>query len=651
MRPFLLKFRRGATLLGARLGRPEVTDALVLLLVFAAAWLMALHQGGARAAGPELGARLLLAAAALHGASLVARAESGVRLVRGALLLLPIPAWLVADALLLAPNPGEGLRVATLSVLGVGGAWMVAHHARALWSQLFCLVLMVGPASMLASGAFEEEGGQVRAMLGLAPDEAYAGDFSSALGSPGSCAVIMALALVPSLAAAQHSRLRVLPRAIAAYFALLLAIGLAQTHHGWGLLAAGAGAGLATWSLRRKSGGVWQFRWAALLLALAFLVGRFDQGVMRRADDGSQPLAKAALASVLEDPLLGGGTGSFILAFERVRPETWQTDPASSGSLLLTTLAEHGLVGLLAMGIPLAALLVLACRSGLARPDLPPMASGAVYRRAQLRRTLLAGGAGGLLAAALILCVDHPGGQPGILLLVGLVAATLVRAGGATSEERVAWPEPVRPLLATLCLGLPLAAAPLALAPFVAQETAERSIARVTQLSSMGIEGGRLLDAADERRLRLAETRLRRAIALNPGDAMVRAWLAQDLALLHRQRPAEPALWLEAVAHARRAARDAPELPFPRLVLGSLLMGSLEARDREEGLALVRAAHGAAPRNRAAVLRLAQALGQSGAGVEELRPVLLLASRVAVGRPEIAQRLSLLPEPGKEEPR
>ena len=648
MRPFLLKLRRGATLLGARLGRTEIADALVLALVHAAAWVMTLHQGGARATGPVLGARLLLAAAVLHGMSLVARRETGARLVRGALLPLALPAWLLADALLLAPNPGEGLRVATLATLGVGGVWMVAHHARALWSQLLSVVLLVGPASMLASGAFDEGGGQVRAMLGLAPDEAYATDFSSALGSPGSCAVVMALALVPALAAAQHSRLRALPRVIAAYFALLLAIGLAQTHHGWGLLAAAAGTAFATWSLRRRSGGAWEFRWAALLLALAFLVGRFDQGVMRPAADGSQPLARAVAASVLEDPLLGGGGGSFGLAFEKVRPESWQTDPRSSGSLLLTTLAEHGLLGLLAMGIPLATLLVLACRSGLERPDLPAMANSAVYRQVQLRRTLLAGGAGGLIAATLVLCVDHPGGQPGILLVVGIAAATLLRAGGATADGKVVWPEPARPLLAALCLGLPLAAAPLALAPLTAQETAERSLERLALLSPAGIEGGKLLEPVDENRLRLAEARLRRAVSLNPLDAMTRAWLAQDLALLHRQLPSDSGLWLEGVAQARRAVADAPRLAFPKLVLGSLLLGSLESREREEGLALIREAHAAAPRNRAAVLRLAQALGQSGAGVEELRPILRLASRVAAGRPEIVQRLALLPQEKEE---
>ena len=643
MRPLFLKLRRRATLWGAQAGRPELIDLLVLALVIAGAWLMALHQGGARAQGPLLGARSLLAAAVLHGVSLATRQEGGARLIRGALLFLPIPCWLAADALLLAPNLGEGLRVATWAILGAGAAWMAAHHARALWSQALALVLLVGPASMLASGGFDDAGGQVRAMLGLSPDPSYAPDFASALGSPGSCAVIMALTLVPALATAQHSRLQVWIRVIAAYFSLLLAIGLAQTHQGWGLFAAAVGAGFSTWALRRKSGGFWEFRWVALLLAIACLVGGLGHGVMREAADGSHPLTRATLVSLAEDPLLGGGAGSYGLAFEKVRPVTWQTDPAGSGSLLLTTAAEHGILGLLAMGLPLAALLFLVSRAGLERPELPSLANGVLYRRAQLRRTLVAGGAGGLIAATLLLVFDHPGGQPGILALVGIAAGVLIRASGTTSDARVTWPEAARPILSVLCIGLPLAAAPLVLAPLSAREIAERSLERLARLSPEGVDGGKLLDAGGENQLRLAESRLRRALELNPADASARAWLAQDLALQHRQRPSEGALWLEGVAQARRAASDAPRPPFPRLVLGSLLMGSLDPREREEGLALIREAQSDAPNNRAAVLRLAQALGQSGAHVENLRPVLQLAAKVAPGRPEIAQRLALLP--------
>lgn len=643
MRPFLLKLRRRATLWGAQAGRPEVLDFLVLSLVIAGGWLMALHQGGARAQGPLLGARLIIAAGILHGVSLATRQESGARMIRGALLLLPLPLWMGMDALLLAPDRGEGIRVATWAILGVGAAWMVAHHARALWSQTLAVVLLVGPASMLASGGFDEAGGQVRAMLGLAPDPSYAPDFASSLGSPGSCAVVMALTLVPALAAAQHSRLKAWMRVIAAYFALLLAIGLAQTHHGWGLLAAAAGAGFSTWALRRKAGGFWEFRWVALLLALAYVVGDLDHGVMRKAADGSHPLTRATLAALAEDPVLGGGAGSYGLAFEKVRPVSWQTDPAGSGSLLLTTAAEHGILGLLAMGLPLAALLVVVCRAGLERPELPSLATGVMHRRAQLRRTLLAGGGGGLIAATLLLCVDHPGGQPGILTLVGIAAAILVRASGATSDARVTWPEAARPVLSVLCIGLPLAAAPLLLAPLSAHEVAERSLERLKTLSPEGIEGGRLLDGTGENQLHLAEARLRRSLELNPADATARAWLAQTLALQHRQRPADGALWLEGVAQARRAMADAPRLPFPRLALGSLLMGSLDPRERDEGLALIRSAQAIAPHWRAAVLRLAQALGQSGADVETLRPVLELAAKVAPGRSEVAQRLALLP--------
>jgi hypothetical protein len=65
---------------------------------------------------------------------------------------------------------------------------------------------------------------------------------------------------------------------------------------------------------------------------------------------------------------------------------------------------------------------------------------------------------------------------------------------------------------------------------------------------------------------------------------------------------------------------------------------------------VIREAQAIAPQSRAAVLRLAQALGQSGASVAEIRPVLEQASRVAPGQSQILQRLNLLSEPGTPAP-
>lgn len=652
MRALLSQIRRKLTVVGFRLGQPKLLDGLILILVFTGAWLMALHQGGARAEGAWLGTPFLLAAAVLHGTALAMRQDRGFRPILGALVALPLVLWLTLDALAFAPNRGAALHGLTLTLLGASAIWMTAHHARQLWSQILACVLIIGPASLVASGAFDDEGGQVRAMLGLQPDALYAGRFASSLGSPAGCAAVMTLGLVPALAAALHVRLPLWMRLTAGYFALLLTIGLWQTQHGWALLAAAIGIGYTGWSLRRRTARDWfDLRLAALVfIYAAWSVGDFALGLWRADAIGAQPLGAGAIQGFFMHPFFGGGAQSYLLGFETLRPESWQTDPVGSGSILLDTLAEHGALGTLVLGLPLAALLVSLLRAGLRIPDLPKGATTSITQRLQLRRTLLAGGAGGILAAVLILCVDYPGGQVGVIILIAGFAGSLLRAGYASEGSAVIWPNPFRPLIAVTVLVIPLALTPLMLAPLAAETRAEGAIERISLLSPVTLDGGQLLAADDEARLRQAIERLRQALELNGHEAETRAWLAQALALLHRQEPTMLEVRNEALAQARLAVAQAPRLAFPKLVLGSILLGSLDLKERDEGLAAIRAAKAIAPQSRTTVLRLAQALGQSGAGVAEIRPVLEQASRVAPGQPDILQRLSLLTEPGLPPP-
>ena len=652
MRALLTQIRRKLTVVGFRLGQPELLDGLILILVFTGAWLIALHQGGARAEGAWLGTPFLLAAAVLHGTALAIRQDRGFRPILGALAALPLVIWLGLDAIAFAPNRGAALQGLTLALLGASALWMTAHHARQLWSQMLACILIIGPASLVASGAYDNDGGQVRAMLGLQPDALYTGRFASSLGSPAGCAAVMTLGLIPALATALHIRLALWLRLTAGYFAILLTIGLWQTQHGWALLAAALGIAYTGWSLRRRTAREWlDLRAVALVfIYAAWSVGDFAVGLWRTDATGAQPLGAGAIQGLLEHPVFGGGAQSYLLGFEKIRPESWQTDPTSSGSILLDTLAEHGALGTLCIGLPLAALLVSLLRAGLRVPDLPKGVTSTIMQRVQLRRTLLASGAGGIFAAVLILCISYSGGQVGVLILMAALAGSLLRAGYRSEASPIIWPAPIRPLIAVTVLTIPLALTPILLAPLAAEMRSEGAIERVSLLSPTLFDGGQLLTAEDEARLRQAIDRLRQALELNGREAETRAWLAQALALLHRQEPTALDLRTEALTQARLAVEQAPRLAFPKLVMGSILLGSFDAKEREAGLAAIREAQAIAPQSRATVLRLAQALGQSGASVAEIRPVLEQASRVAPGQSQILQRLNLLSEPGTPAP-
>lgn len=642
-----LKLRLSLAALGHRLGRPDILDGAVLVLTMVGAWLMALHQGGARAEGLVYGARWILAAACLHGAAIASRQDQGLRLVRAGWLLLPFVAWLAVDAAFLAPDPGAALQSWMVAALGALAVWMTLHHARRAWSQAVALLLVVGPAALMASGAHDREGGQVRALIGLQPDAAYARDFVSAFGSPGACAALMLLALLPALAAALNSRHKVWLRVVSGYFALLLLLGLQQTHHGWAWIGFAAGALFAGHALRRKGrGSLLDLRLLALLGPLAaWLGGRFvDLGVLRGSSSLAEaPLAQGAWRSLVEDPLLGGGSGSYPLAFEAARPHAWQTDPATPGSLLLQLAAEHGLLGVLLAALPVAALLVATARAALAKPEATQPGDIPARERRQLRRTLVAGGVAGVGAALWTLCLDHAGNQPGVVLLILLVLAVVLRAAAVSEETTLAWPGTGRPALALAAVALPLAVSPLVLAPLRAARLAQPAGETVARFSPEGMEESRLRDADDELRLREAASALAASLRLNPFHAERAALRAQALSLLIHRAPDDPGLRGLARAEADRAVALAPRLHQPRLVRGSVLLGSLDPAERAAGMADIDEAARLAPRNQATTLRRAQALGQTGAPPEELREALELARLTSPQRAEIAQRLALLP--------
>lgn len=638
--------------LGYRLGQPDILDGAVLLLTLVGAWLMALHQGGARAEGLVYGARFILAAACLHGAAAATRQDSGFRLVQGGLLLLPFVGWLAVDAAFLAPDPGAALESWVVAALGALAVWMTLHHARRTWSQAVSLLLVVGPASLMASGAHDREGGQVRALVGLQPDPAYVRDFTSAFGSPGACAALMLLGLLPALAAALNSRHKAWLRGVAAYFAALLLVGLHQTHHGWAWVGFTAAALFAGHALRRKG------RRSFLDLRLFALIGplaawasaRFtDLGVLRGSSSPAEsPLAEGAWLSLLRDPLLGGGAGSYPQAFELARPNGWQTDPTGPGSLLLQLLAEHGLAGLLLAAIPLAAVLTSCAKTALAKPPATQPGDIPALERQQLRRTLVAGGIAGAAAALWTLCLDHSGSQPGVVLLVLLVLAVVYRASESSAELTLPWPTAGRPALGAAAVALPLVLSPLVLSPLHGARLAQGAVETVAELSPRTLEGAGLIAPEQENRLREAAATLGEARRHNPFHAERMATRAQALSLLIRQAPDDAKLLAQARADASRAVDLAPGLAWPRLVRGSLLLGSLDPEERKAGMAEIDEAARLAPRNQAVTLRRAQALGQVGAPADQLRAALEAARLTSPNRPEVVQRLSLLPPAAKE---
>lgn len=653
MRKILLQLKRGILNLGALVYRADITDGLVLFLVFSAAWWMAAQQGGARHEALPAALRLLLAALVIHGASLLIRPAQQARLSLAGLAFLPFVGWLSIDAAVLAPDRGLAVRGVTIALL-LAAAWhLVLHHSRRTWSHIACLTLLSAPAAILACGAFDSDDRRIGGLLGVMPNPAFAGHFVSAMGSPGACGAVLLLALMPPLAVALNPRLKAWMRLVAAYFAGLLAIGLAATGHAWAWIGFIAGLGVMLWMICDSAkarigiaGAVALAGWTLKADALA-RVG-FLQALRDDAEHTAW-LARAAGSAIRNHPLVGDGAGSFPLAFEAVRPATWQTDPETCGSLPLQLLCEHGLIGTLILLVPVGWVTWRCLRHCLSRPALSDkeiIASGG-NRRIALRRSLAIGATTGAFGAGFALAMDYPCSLPGVLLL--LIATGAVAFRLCQDEESRVAPDRVIPGVGLACMTLPMAASLLLLSPAESAALAAGARETVARFSPAGLVSPALLDSEAQASLGDAARGLDLACRMNPLDGDTRAWHAQSLALLVRQSPRDERLQADARRVAHEAVQLNPRSPWARAVLGSILLAASEPELRAKGLAQIRTAAELAPMNQSIALRLAQALGQAGASVAELRAAYERAQLTNPRRSDVRDKLVLLKTSGARE--
>lgn len=647
MRKLLQKFKRGILELGALAHRVETTDALVLILVISAGWWMAAQQGGARAEALPGAMRLILGAVVIHGGALMIRRNQGVRVSRLGFAFLPFVAWLAIDAAFIAPDHGLALQGLAMTSLLAVSWYLILHHARRTWSQVVSLTLLGAPAAILACGAFDHEDQRISGLLGVMPNPAYKGHFVSAMGSPSACAAVMLLALMPALALLLNTGVKLWIRIVAAYFGILLLLGLVNTHHGWAWIGFSLGLAAMLW-LQCKS-----IKIRVVVATCATLAGwilapsaLLRVGILRpvAGDAESTPwLAQAVWDTFLRHPLVGGGHGSFALSFERTRPASWQTDPVSSGSLLLQPLCEHGILGLLLVMIPVGWIGWMCLRRLLPqqKTSASSMNASGGNRRIALRQSLHQGITSGVFAAALTLALDYPCSLPGILLLLTAAAALALRLSQEEQEDQTL-PESATKGLAYACLLLPVAVTPVIVSPLASAALAAPAVEIVAAASPENLTTPNLIDAEVHTRLREAEAQLAAACRLNPLAAETHAWHAQALAILIRQTPQDTALQSRARHTAETAVSLNTQSPWAQTVLGSIQLSAHEAAQRAKGLSHLRTAAELAPMNQAIALRLAQALGQAGAPSSELLAAYERAYLTNPTRADVRDKLVLL---------
>lgn len=289
---------------------------------------------------------------------------------------------------------------------------------------------------------------------------------------------------------------------------------------------------------------------------------------------------KRAWKIFTENPALGSGTGTFTDAFRAGAPAQWQTRPETANNLYLTTLAENGLVGALALFLPAGLLLVRAVR----RCAAIPLERGRHDETGAGRhaRLLVAQSLGGVVGVLALFAMSRPDSALTPLLGLAVLGGVLLHETGGARLNRVpAWTP--RKISAAFAAAVLVPAAVFALAfptlhGAAQREIGERALAPFLRDVYVAEDAASSAAALPPE----AERALFRAVSARADDAD--AWLALTrlYALSAYNEPNAAATFARAMEltaeNACAAAPGSPEAHLGKAVAQILLEKKAEAR-------------------------------------------------------------------------
>ncbi|MDR2981722.1 MAG: O-antigen ligase family protein, partial [Puniceicoccales bacterium] len=326
-------------------------DLLVLFVLACLIGFLTLWQGGMSAEALPWAARIFAVALSFHVFAIVQRSKTGFGLRPSMLVFLPWLIWVLFDWLFFSPKPwlAEVELITSIMVFGVFG--LSLYHFRHEWLRWIIIGILVAFVSVAASLALGDQQHMMRTILDKEISPVYDGMFSGTLGHPAAIGALLLMAFFPACSVLVGRRWGFWQRLLAAYFSIILAIGIFCTHHIGVWMGFLVGMVILSSLLVKKILGR-----GILIVATLFVMYwgvpflHTDVGCLRQIDQQedsskSYPLLNASWDAFKQAPIQGVGQGGFAGAFEKSRPGKWETTPATPGSLPLTILAENGLVG------------------------------------------------------------------------------------------------------------------------------------------------------------------------------------------------------------------------------------------------------------------------------------------------------------------
>lgn len=291
-------------------------------------------------------------------------------------------------------------------------------------------------------------------MLGRVQAAQFIGRSSGSFGSPNSLAAFLVL-LIPATAGMCFRRHASVASRIAwGYLTFVLGFGLVLTISRGAWISLGIVAVVAPLVVvkggvaRRLRGGALAtlFVLAAFVAVWATLPAARDRITELKTNAGelSRPVMwQAAWRIFLNNPVSGGGAGSYGVLFDRYRPEGFQLQPRWAHNEFLNTLSDYGAIGgvlLFGGGVAIA---IAGCGRG--RKPRHEVTTAPEY--------FVAGLGAGLAAFVIQLGVDFGLKIPALGLTVAVVGALWLGSRGPAGEVKAVAPKPrIRLLLAMTLL-------------------------------------------------------------------------------------------------------------------------------------------------------------------------------------------------------